>query len=144
MSTIRPTDQEFAPVGWVQTSQTDPLQFTHRQTGLCIEAVRRVSSPRPGIEDCTGWTLRYRKPVGETETTATIGHAVTKARATRLLVEGMQTYNQSRDRPDVDGTDDTGDTVDVGTLARELATACERGAAIDTDTPAVADADGRW
>lgn len=148
MSTIQPTDREFTPVGWVQTSQNDPLQFTHHETGLCIEAVRGVSSPRPGIEDCTGWTLRYRKPVGETETTATIGHAVTRERAMRLVVDGMQAYNRMRDQSDGGDASNAGDTVDVNTLARELAAVCERG--VDSDVNADADvtsdhnANGRW
>lgn len=149
MSTIRPTDREFTPVGWVQTSQTDPLQFTHQQTGLCIEAIRGVSTPRPGIEDCTGWTLRYRKPVGEMETTATIGHAVTKERATRLIVDGMQAYNRMRSYADSDGANSADDTIDIDTLARKLAAVCERGVGSDVHADADADAtsddaDRRW
>lgn len=123
MSTIRPSDRDLVPVGWVQTSWTDTMEFTHHATGLRFEATKERSSPRPGVDDGTCWTLRCRKSAGEMETEVPMGHAVTEARAKRQLAAWMQAFNRLKNEYGWD------ETVAVGTVANGLTT--ERTRAVD-------------
>lgn len=115
MSTIRPTDRDLVPAGWVQTSWGDPLEFTHRQTGLRLEAVTEAPSSRLGGADAVCWVMRCRKAVGETESTKTLGRVTTVRRARQRLAAGMQRFNRLRAQRDWD------ETVAVGTVTDALA-----------------------
>ncbi|SEO61978.1 hypothetical protein SAMN04487948_103524 [Halogranum amylolyticum] len=127
MSTIRPTDRELVPVGWVQTSWGDTLRFAHRETGLHLEAACEGPSAKPCVGDTCRWRLRCRKSVGETETVASLCRASTEQRAREQLDEWMQTYNRLREQYDWD------DTVAVATVADRLCGESEHAPGIDID-----------
>jgi hypothetical protein len=115
MSTIRPTDRDLVPAGWVQTSWGDPLEFTHRQSGLRLEAVTETPSSRLGGADAVCWVMRCRKAVGETESTNTLGRVTTVRRARQRLAAGMQRFNRLSVQRDWD------ETVAVSTVTDALA-----------------------
>lgn len=114
MSSIRPSGQELVPVGWVQTPGNDSLQFTHRDTGLCIEAVETGPSSRPGVDCSDRWTVGFEKSVGETGKKMRIGHASTKENARRTLYDWMDLVTEMSERSDWD------EAVALGTVADKL------------------------
>lgn len=133
MSTIRPTDRDLVPVGWVQTSWDDPVQFTHRQTGLCLEAANEGPSQQPGVSDCECLSLRCRTTAGETETVVSVDRVTSVQRAKQMLSDWMQTYNRLKDRYDWD------DTIAAGTVADNLTDERPNVAGAEAD-----ERQGRW
>jgi hypothetical protein len=133
MSTIRPTDWDLVPVGWVQTSWDDPIQYTHRQTGLCLEAANDGPSQQPGVSDCGCLALRCRTAAGETETVVSVDRVTSVQRAKQVLSDWMQTYNRLKDRYDWD------DTIAAETVANNLAGERSHVAGTEAD-----ERHGRW
>lgn len=114
MSTIRSTDSDLLPVGWVKASRAGTVRFVHQETGVYFEAISGRSASHSGVVDRECWTLFCRKSAGEADTEVHMGHATTKEDARRQLSTWMRVFNQLKNEYEWDRT------IAVGTVASRL------------------------